>query len=119
MEKINISEEEFNDVLNDVFNTFYEFNDNNYKSLEEALKKHIFNVPLFPFNKDDWNSCNVKPTKEFYDSYFVMRSKDGSFFEDYILCAYNEYSDKFYNQEDDDPLEGKDPSNFEYKLFEE
>lgn len=119
MEKINISEKDFKNVLDNVFLTFYKYESNTRDSLEEALKKHIFDVSSFPFNKDDWNSCDVKPPEEFYDSYFVMRSKDGSFFEDYIICAYTEYSGTFYDQEGNDPLECKDPSNFEYKIFEE
>lgn len=73
-EKVNISEEDFKNILERVINTYWDANGSVSDSIEIALRKQLFNVQK-DFKEDGWNSCTVKPPEEYRDIDLLIRPK--------------------------------------------
>lgn len=94
--KINITEEDFKEILNEVTHTFWSTIEDSDKSIEVALKTHLFNVEK-GFDPDNWNSCTVKPPKEYQNIDLLIRPKNIPRDGDGVTGRHSAYKVGYYN----------------------
>lgn len=75
MEKINISQKDFDYLALEVLRTFYNYDGSSEESIKEALKENIFNIKK-EFEENSWNDCDVEVPSEFYCKDLLIRLKN-------------------------------------------
>lgn len=126
MEKVNISNKDFNDLLNKTYNTYMNFDGGIRDSIEAALRDNIFNVK-HEFKEDDWNDCDVKPPEKYHCDDVIIRRKSSVFPNSstghtknccaYYIGYYDPEIGKFRNRNDLKLLDKEDLSEYEYKFI--
>lgn len=127
MEKINISQKDFDSLALEVLRTFYNYDGNSEESIKEALKENIFNIKK-EFEENSWNDCDVEPPEKYHCDDVIIRRKssvlhNSSTGHTWNCCAYyigyydSKASTHFHGQNDLKILDKENLSEFEYKFI--
>nr|DAL93685.1 MAG TPA: hypothetical protein [Caudoviricetes sp.] len=127
MEKINISQKDFNSLVLEVFRAHYKYDGNYEESIKAALKEKIFNIKK-EFDENSWNDCDVEPPEKYDCEDVIIRRKSSVLHNSSTghtcnCCAYyigyydSETSPHFHEQNDLTILDKENLSEFEYKFI--
>lgn len=121
--KLDISEEDYKELLRDVVDTFYDESNTTYgEDIDVAIRKHVFNVQE-PFNPDAWHSCTNPPPKEYRGKDMVIRAKSilrtdaAGHTGDRALYTIGYHDGENYIMNDDILTVNEDTEKYEYKLI--
>lgn len=117
--KIQLPIEEYNKLLEDVVETFYNESNNGYdEDINVALRKHVFTI----FDPDDWNSCDCVPPKEYHNKDLIISKKDlvvdgngRTYCTSGYTIGYYEGNLHRFILHDDDLNVNENPERYEYK----
>lgn len=124
MEKINISDTDFEKFVDKFYEAFMKYPYPDCKeSSEFALKTLVFNVKKF--NENDWNDCDVEVPSEFIRKDLLIRWKDISKDEHgttmcrsaYKVGYFSDSSNSFVYHDGNLLVDLDDPDEYEYKLI--
>lgn len=127
MEKINISQKDFDSLALEVLRTFYNYEGNSEESIKEALKENIFNIKK-EFEENSWNDCDVEaPDKYVCDDVIIRRKasvlRASSTGHTQSCCAYYigyydpETNPHFHGKNGLQLLDKEKLSEYEYKFI--
>lgn len=124
MEKIDISQKDFNSLLCEFLRAYYDYDGYSSESIEAALKEKIFNIKK-EFDENSWNDCDVEVPSEYWGCDLLIRLKNtikkengytvrGS---DYKVGYYSSLNNKFLDSDGSSIVNPDEYYKYEYKLI--
>ena len=124
MEKIDISQKDFNSLLREFLRAYYDYDGYSSESIEAALKEKIFNIKK-EFDENSWNDCDVEVPSEYWGCDLLIRLKNtikkengytvrGS---DYKVGYYSSLNNKFLDSDGSSIVTPDEYYKYEYKLI--
>ena len=124
MEKINISQKDFNSLLREFLRAYYDYDGYSSESIEAALKEKIFNIKK-EFDENSWNDCDVEVPSEYWGCDLLIRLKNTIKKEngytmrssDYKVGYYSSLNGKFLDSDGSSIVTPDEFYKYEYKLI--